>query len=71
MIQCIKWILDEIKDGRKTYSVSGFALFSNTIHLPSTIPEYTELFNLGAAIVAFILVSWRLGYKFRKWMKKK
>ncbi len=71
MFESCKWILDEIKDGRKTYSVSGFALFSNTMHLPSTIPEWTELFNLGAAIVAFILVSWRLGHKFAIWMKKK
>lgn len=71
MIELGKWILNEIKDGKKTYSVTGFTLFSNTVHLPSTIPEWTELFNLGAAIIAFILVTWRLGHKFKMWMKKK
>jgi hypothetical protein len=59
-------IIDELVDGKKTYSVSGFAFFSNILEkLPESIPEWTELFNLGAAILAFVLVAWRLGHKIK------
>lgn len=58
----------ELVDGRKTYSVSGFAFISNIcskIHIPDTVPEWTELFNMWAAIGACILILWRLVNKFR------
>lgn len=39
-------LINEIVDGRKTYSVSGFAFISNIfekIHIPQTVPEWTEM----------------------------
>lgn len=67
----IKTIANELVDGKKTYSVSGFALFSNILeYIPHSIPEWTELFNLGAAVLAFILVGWRIIIKIRKAKKR-
>ena len=69
--ELIKPILEELKNGKKTYSVTGFAIFSNIAeYVPTTVPEWTELFNLGAAIIAFTLVSWRLGSKYISWRKQ-
>ena len=65
-------ITKELIDGRKTYSVSGVAVFSNVfakVTCPATIPEWTELFNLIAAVGAALLVCWRLFTKLRE--KKK
>ena len=67
----INKIIAELVDGKKTYSVSGFALFSNLMEcVPTTLPEWTELFNFGAALLAFILVGWRLLFKIRNRGKK-
>ncbi len=70
------WLTKELIDGKKTYSVTGFAAFSNMFHkfsnsIPATAPEWTELFNMLAAFGAVLLVAWRLGAKMIKWYRKK
>ena len=67
----INEIVEEIVDGKKTYSVVGFAGFSNLSSwinlpgklpewLPITMPEWTVVFNLAAAFGATILVALRI-----------
>jgi len=66
-------IAQELIDGKKTYSVSGFAFFSNileSLQFPHTCSEWTELFNMGAAAGALILVLWRIINKIRNRDKK-